>query len=371
MRSSWIKFASVGVATCSAFALHAQTTNETADAALLVETAPIAKNRITLTYRLGLNITADFRKLGGFAAATDPGADGGTLVDRNYDNGYNRVDNTGNNHQPGFPDTTWNWGFQGGGSVQGNSIVLQSASSPATAISKDNDDGVNHGFELAYLRELYREEKWRFGLEGAFGFTLLDIKDSRVLHNEVNLITDTYTVPGGVEAIPGFPFGPNDSYSGTFNGPGPLMDSTLDAGQRVRSVVTQATTITGRRELDANIYLFRVGPYFEIPLTEKLSMFVNGGLNMAIGDTKFSYTETVEFDGGTRATRTAKGSQTDFLVGGYAGGGFEYAIDEHWGALAGAQFQTAGRSINTQGGKEAVLDMGQTIVVTVGISYKW
>jgi hypothetical protein len=359
------------MAMCACATLQAQSTNSAADAALLVEAAPIAKNRITLTYRIGLNITADFRKLGGFAALTDPGADTGSAVNRNYDNGYNRVDNTGNDHEPGFPNTTWNWGFQGGSSVQGNSIVLQSASSPSTGISKDNDDGVNHGFEVAYLRELYREEKWRAGLEGAFGFTTLNIRDTRVIHNEVNLITDTFNVPGGVEAIPGYPFGPNDSYSGSFNGPGPLIGSSLDGGQRVRSTVTQGATITGRRELEASIYLFRVGPYVEVPLTEKLSLFLDGGLNMAIGDTRFSYTETVAYTDGVRATRSAKGSQTDFLVGGYAGAGFDYAFNEHWGALVGAQFQTAGRSINNQGGKEAVLDMGQTIVVTVGVSYKW
>lgn len=371
MKKHLIKTALGVVAAGAAMTAGAQTTNAAGDVALLGDPAPLAKNRLTLAYRLGLNITADFRKLGGFAALTDPGPDTGTLVNRNYDNGYNRVDSTGNDHEPGFPDTTWNWGFQGGGSVQGNSIVFQSASSPATAISRDNDDGVNHGLELGYVRELHRAEKWRAGLEAAFGFTTLTIRDTRVLQNEVNLITDTFTVPGGVEAIPGYPFGPDDSYSGSFAGPGPLLDSTLDAGQRMRSVVTQSATITGRRELDAQVYLIRLGPYVEFPLCQKLSLFVQGGLNLAIGDTKFSYTETVTYTDGDRAVRSASGSQTDFLVGAYAGGGLNYELNDHWGVLAGAQFQTAGRSINGQGGKEAVLDMGQTIVVTAGVSYRW
>jgi len=343
----------------------------TNDPVLPLEPKAIAKNRLILSYRLGLNITADFRRLGGFAALTDPGPDAGATVNRNYDNGYNRVDITGNNHQPGFPDTTWNWGFQGGGAVQGNSIVLQSASSPANAVSKNNDDGVNHGFELAYQRELRREEHWRGGLEVAFGFTTLQINDSRVLRNEVNLITDTFAVPGGVEAIPGYPFGPNDSYSGSYATPGALLDSSLDPGQRVRSVVAQAATITGRRQLDADIYLVRLGPYLEFPLNEKFSLFINGGLNIAVGATEFSYTETVAYDSGPRAVRTASGSQTDVLWGGYAGGGLAYAVNADWGVFAGAQFQTAGRSINEQGGKQSVLDMGQTIVVTVGVSRSW
>ena len=344
------------------------TTNETV---LPLETKTIAKNRLSLSYRLGLNITADFRRFGGFPAATDPGPASVATVDRNYDNGYNRVDITGNDHEPGFPNTTWNWGFQGGGSVQGNSIVLQSASSPANAVSKNNDAGVNHGFEISYQRELKREEKWRGGLEVAFGFTTLSIRDSRVLHNEVNLVTDTFAVPGGVEAIPGYPFGPNDSYAGSYVPPGALLDSSLDAGQRVRSTVSSVTSITGERKLDANLYLIRIGPYVEFPLTEKVALFANAGLNLAIGDSTFTYSETVAYNGATRATRSASGSQLDVLVGGYAGGGFSYAFNEKWGAFAGAQFQTAGRSFNNQGGKESVLDMGQTVVVTVGVSRSW
>lgn len=338
---------------------------------LLQEPKTPSKNRFIVSYRLGLNITADFRRLGGFPALTDPGPDTGATVNRNYDNGYNRVDVTGNNHQPGFPDTTWNWGFQGGDAVQGNSIVLHSTSSPSDAVSNNNDDGVNHGFELSYQRELKRAGKWRGGLEVAFGFTTLSINDQRVLHNEVNQITDTFPVPSGVEVIPGYPFGPSDSYFGTYDGPGPLLDSSLNPGQRVRTVLTDVTTITGHRQLDADIYLFRLGPYVEFPLTEKWSLFVNGGLNIAIGATQFSYTETVTFNNTIRATRADTGSRTDVLVGAYAGGGVSYALNDRWSLLAGAQFQTAGRSVNTQGGKQSILDMGNTIIVTLGVGYSF
>ncbi len=367
MKTNWIRAAIIATAVLTVRAAPA--TAE--EPALLQEPKRPSKNHVILSYRLGLNITADFRRLGGFPALTDPGPDTGATENRNYDNGYSRVDITGNNHQPGFPDTTWYWGFQGGDAVQGNSIVLRSASSPDNAVSKNNDDGVNHGFEISYQRELKREKKWRGGLEAAFGFTTLSISDERVLHNEVNQITDTFSVPGGVEVIPGYPFGPDDSYFGSYEGPGPLLNSALDPGQRVRTVLTDVTTITGRRELDADIYLFRLGPYVEFPLTEKLSLFVNGGLNIAIGDTRFSFTETVSFNNEVRAVRADAGSHTDVLVGGYVGGGLGYTLNDRWGVLVGAQFQTAGRSVNEQGGKESVLDMGETVVVTVGVSYSF
>src|SRR5690242_3901630 len=67
--------------------------------------APEFKNRIGLSYRMGLNITVDFKKLGGLGLS-NPGPATGGAVNRNYDNGYNRVDSSGN-----AGNQTWYWGY--------------------------------------------------------------------------------------------------------------------------------------------------------------------------------------------------------------------------------------------------------------------
>jgi hypothetical protein len=333
-----------------------------AAAPLVFDTTEPKRNKVSLSYRMGLNITVDFKKLGGFGNPNDPGPDTGSAEDRTYDDGYNRVDVSGN-----AGGQTWYWGYSDPSSIQGGNMVLHHATSPSTAVSKDNDDGVNQGVELSYQYEIQRGEKddWRWGAEAAFGFTTLSVGDMRTVRNEVNQITDTFSVPGGVFVIPQAP------YNGTFEGPGPLLSSDLTAGNRVRTVLSSATTITGKRDLEANLYLFRVGPYFEYPLGHGFAAFANAGLNLVIGDMDFTYTETVSYNGSVRATRQDSGSETDFLVGAYVGAGFSYAIDEQWGVFAGAQFQTAGKSVTQEGGKEAVLDMSQGIVVTVGVSYSF
>jgi opacity protein-like surface antigen len=331
-------------------------------APLVLEKIEPKRNRLSLSYRLGLNITVDFKKLGGFGNPNDPGPDTGSAEDRAYDDGYNRVDSSGN-----AGGQTWYWGYTDPSSVQGNNMVFHHTSSPSTGVSKDNDDGVNHGIELAYQYEIQRAEdgKFRWGAEGGFGFSRLSIDDTSVVRNEVNEITDTFSVPGGVFVIPAAP------YFGTFAGPGPLISSDLTAGNRVRTVLSSATSITGHRKLNADLYLFRVGPYFEYPLSERFTAFGNVGLNMVIGAMEFTYTETVEFNGNVRATRQDSGSESDFLIGLYAGMGISYAFDENWSVFAGAQFQTAGKSVSKEGGKEAVLDMGKAIVVNIGVSYSF
>ena len=50
---------------------------------------------------------------------------------------------------------------------------------------------------------------------------------------------------------------------------------------------------------------------------------------------------------------------------------WDFEIDKDWSVFAGAQFQTAGKSVSKEGGKEAVLDMSKAIVVNIGISYSF
>jgi hypothetical protein len=320
---------------------------------------PINKNRLGLSYRMGLNISVDFRKLGGLALS-NPGSATGNTVNRNYDNGYNRVDSSTNSG-----GLTWYWGYQSAQSVQGDNLVLQSYSTPANATSKNRQDDPQHGFEISYDRELYRDKHWRFGAEAAFGYTLISVSDSRSLKNTAYRTNDTFALNGTIPPLP--------PYNGTFEGPGSLISSSPSS--RATDIIARAATITGVRTVDADLFSLRLGPYFEIPLYKKFSLFFDGGLTLAVGRTEFSYRENVTIsDPAYNVTLSTErhagaGSQTDFLVGGYAGAAIEYALTKEVTLFTGAQFQAAGRSINKNAGKESVLDLGQSILVAFGVSY--
>ncbi len=333
---------------------------------------PEAVNRLSISYRMGLNITVDFKKLGGVKAISNPNlhvdpANTNTLI-RSYDGGYVGTDITGNNHGPGFEGTTWYWGYSSSGSAQGGGLTLSSAESPANAVSENNSGDPQHGFEIAYDRQLGRKDKWKFGLEGAFGYERLSISDSHTLQATVRRTTDVFGVPGGVVLEP-------PGYQGTYEGPGTVIDA--DPSQHSTTVTHSSTdTIVGSREIDANIFMFRLGPYAEYPLSDKFSAQFGAGLYMVVGDTHFMFHETVTIvDPVTGVARTAHhsgdGWDMDFLVGGYVGANIAYAITDDVGVFVGAQFQGAGRSVNTQKGKESVLDLGESVVVSIGASYSF
>ena len=320
-----------------------------------------AKNRIGMSYLMGMNITVDFKRLGGLALS-NPGSPTGSAVNRNYDNGYSRVDVSTN-----AGGMTWYWGYQNPNSAQGNNLSLQSYAMPDHTHSNGNQDDPQSGVEIFYQRELLRGKKWRLGATAAFGYTYVSINDSQTLKNTAYRTNDTYTL-GGI--IP--PLAP---YNGTFQGPGPLISST--PASRTTDVLARAATITGERSVESDVFTWRLGPYLELPIYKRLSLLLEGGLTLAVADTTYHYKANVSISDPANnielVSKTRRGtvSETDFLVGAYAGGSIEYQLTKQITLLAGAHYQTAGESVDKLGKTESVLNFGSSVIVSVGAIYSF
>jgi len=322
---------------------------------------PPMLNRIGISYLMGINISVDYRHLGGLQLS-DPGPATGVAVNRYYDNGYNRVDISGN-----AGGQTWFWGYSSPNSAQANSMVLQSDATPDTAHSGMYQNHPQSGVELTYNRELTRGQKWRMGVEGAFGYMFLSFHDSQTVNYFVNRTSDSFTLNG---VIP-----PEPPYQGTFEGPGAVIGS--EPGSRTTTSVSGAATIMGDRRLDANIFMLRLGPYFEVPLSRKFSITLDGGLTLGYAQSTFSFEETVLISDPfyginlNSGPRYGSGSQTDFLIGGYAGANLGFAISERVRLVGGAMFQSTGRTFNDREGKSSMLDLGRSVIFSIGATYSF
>jgi hypothetical protein len=368
MRTHALGFSMIAVTLFASPLAWAQTPDSALPSVQLEPVLADKLNKISLSYRMGMNITVDFKKLGGFPALSDPGPATGSAFNRSYDNGsYNRVDSSGNRG-----GTTWYWGYESASQLQGNSLTMESSSSEANAVSKNRENDPQHGLELSYSRQLYRHKDLRIGLESAFGYTLVDVADTHTVFGTVNRITDAFVIPGGVSVVPSAP------YHGTFSGPGALMSS---APERNTTVISHDSVITGERKIDSDVFTLRLGPCLQVPVYKDLSFLLGGGLTLLAANTEFSYHETVTLSdtGQVSGPRSSSGSQTDFLVGGYVSGTISYAITREVGIFAGVQFQSAGRSVTdsrlvnhqsvTQ--KESILDFSQSILLVFGLSYSF
>jgi len=336
---------------------------------------PLQKNRFGLNYRMGFNISARFKNLGGHPSPpSNPASSGKTPngADWNYDNGYNLDDGPGTP-----PGITWYWGYIDAGQVHDGNLYLSRSSSSADVSAGDKQSDPQPGFELTYNRFIGNVGKGRWGVEGAFNYMNLTISDGRTLFGNITVQTDAYALNG---VIP-----PTPPYFGTYQGPvpgGPNRPVISDTPvPQAPSILANGAIITGERKIEADVYGFRVGPYFELPITEKLEVLLSGGLALASVQSKFKFNETVQIpsisttvpSGPTQnsVTTSGSGSHSSVLVGGYGAGTFSYSFTKAWSASVGAQYQNVGLFSQRLAGKQAELDLRKSIFVTIGFGYSF
>jgi hypothetical protein len=317
--------------------------------------ASVQRNRLSLGFDAGFNVRAEFRNFTPDVApppATGSGLNGDP-VNREYEDGYNRVDFFNNGR-----GLTWNWGYDNAAQYNpvDRTLALHSTARTGYGASADASDDPQLGFELKYGRVLgILGENKPWGFEAAFGYMNLSIQDDSAL-STAQRITDTYAL--GVVIPPPAP------YQGTFNGPGPLIPD-----QPTRSIETAAAS--GRNELDGNLFALRLGPFLEVPLSRKFVSQFGLGLSLIYADTDYSYRETATFADGTSFTDSASDSASDLLVGGYLQGQLGYAINPSWSVLAVLRIETASGLTVEAGQREAELELGATFHALLGVGYSF
>src|SRR5882672_3916430 len=144
-------------------------------------------DRYSLGFRMGFNITADFKNLGAFTpqghlvpipgqgSVAQPGNPNGDAVgNRTYQDGYVWVDSSGN--ALGYSRY---WGYDNLSQVnlRAGTISMHTSSSPGTD-SNDRSGDPQLGLEFTYNRRLGNSEKWSWGFEAAFNYMNVSIHDS-------------------------------------------------------------------------------------------------------------------------------------------------------------------------------------------------
>ena len=72
---------------------------------------------------------------------------------------------------------------------------------------------------------------------------------------------------------------PGAPYSGSFIGPGPLLDEIAST----RSTSTSVGTISGSRDLEATLISLRFGPYVHYPVGDKWAFSLSAGIWVELG----------------------------------------------------------------------------------------
>jgi hypothetical protein len=334
-------------------------------------------NRVAISYRMGFNLSAKFKNIGGYNVLSPPNNPQRTPNGDpwNYDNGYVYSDTTPNAH-PGY---TWYYGYSAGTPLQPGAAPTQfelyrSSSAPGIN-STDHDGSPQHGLELTYNRQLGRLGKSIWGLEAGVSYMNVTIRDNRAYNAAVLRTTDTFQTGEGALLKPA-------PFSGNTQGPAPGDPNGwplvgISPVNSSSSSIAGAAEILGHRSLDARMYSLRFGPYLDFPIAERWTFSLSGGVLLLAVDSDFKWQETVSIDPGVslvtlpaQSSRAAS-SHSELSIGAYAGGTVSYALTSRWSLFAGAQFQYAGDFNQHAGGKQAVINLGQSVLVPVGISFSF
>ncbi|MCZ7637064.1 MAG: hypothetical protein M5U12_14125 [Verrucomicrobia bacterium] len=304
------------------------------------------RNRLSIGARFSFGVSARVTNFStGAPAAPD------------YHNGFVRPDISGN-----ADGKTWYWGYETGDQIGGDVLNLSSALEvPSDGHFGESDDGFQGGFEILYARELGRfqlgKRRALWGVEG--GVTSLNtlLETSDTYEGNVRVRTDSYRLGGIVP--PGAP------YQGSFEGPGPLIESspfaqsTTDV-QAVSRVDTQIETL---------LVGLKVGPFLDIPVTRRVHFHLSGGGVLLAAISDFSFTESASVPGlpAGALRREDSTSETQIVGGAYVQAAGSYAMTEFLSVYLGGQYQYVGDVSFGTGGKEATVEFGKAIELVFGV----
>jgi hypothetical protein len=287
----------------------------------------------------------------------------------NYDNGYVGRDVSGD------PNYSTYWGYNqssqqilSGGNVVGLNYERTTPLANAGSPRLDADPSV--GGDLNLRREITKWGEVRFGLELGASYNKVDIKDSSSYYTTGQRTAYSYGLAAPMDAS----LFPPAGYQGPFNGLGPIINPTPTTGQT--AMVPNAVLVSGTREVEADIFGFRLGPYIEMPLSKRFSASISAGALVALVHDHVNWSEnlavnTATVSGYWTGSSSVSGDSCGVTAGFYAGADVSFQMSENWSLFAGARFQDAGTYTHHLGDGEMNLNQGQTFSLELGVGYSF
>jgi len=167
---------------------------------------------------------------------------------------------------------------------------------------------------------------------------------------------------------------PPAGYQGPYSGLGPNLNPTPTAGQTTTSV--GAVLASGSREVDADIFGFRFGPYLELPITRRFSVSASAGLALALVHDQVWWTEqlavnTANVNHYWTGQSSVAGDSLGVTAGFYLGAGVNYYLSPKLRLFGGGRFQDAGTYRHEIGQGEMNLDLRQAFNLELGLGYSF
>ena len=313
----------------------------------------------------GLNIKTDFRSSGTFpVTGSNPGAAVGG-IDHTYDNGYVKLDATGNAAPPGGPTQTTNFSYTDPAQYDPAANTLSYQGTKSFTLNGVTENKLNDqpdlGFDLAYGSTIRVWSHVALGWEFGFNMNILGPTDHTPMSGSALLARHQYDTSGISPAN----FPPANTPGNTSGAGSPAINDTpTDLGD-----ISSNGTVTGSRSLDATLYNFRLGPQLRWEFFPRWTLNASAGVAFSILDAQYTFNEQLALANGTTSRNRGKFGATEFSVGGFAGLVFMYDTGNNWEPYLGAHFMSMQDMKVAKAGRSANLDVSSTILISAGINW--
>jgi hypothetical protein len=348
------------------------------EAARLIESptdAPL--NRFRVSCRLGYNISAHLENIGVPASQSfpqppppkDPSQHFVSATGVSYRDGYVGIDSTGNAPLPGETQPrTFYWGYASANQIAdldrdgfGDTLLLTHSGSGTLIGDFKNDPQA--GLEVSYARQFGAgEDGTTWGIESSFTYTSLDLRSQGIADPRV-LAVDGFSLP--INPSTGHPIIPPAApYAGPYELTPPFGAPSIFATptRYPASIVTS---------FEASIYGLKVGPYFEFPVSKRLSFALSGGFALLLADTDLRIQQLVSGPGGATASGTLRGSDVGVQPGGYIAGRLSLMASDSVNVFTGLEYESNGIHSQSLGDKRVEIDFWNAVYWTFGVSYSF
>jgi hypothetical protein len=302
---------------------------------------------------------------------TDPST--ATKTDRVYDDGFNKIDSSGNlgdNLSTGLPGRTGNFGFLSDSQVDlvAGTLALRRASLAEGVYDKAGSStrGPNLQMNLRVLFGASAAKRSKWGAEIGGDSAKITSSSSGVTGVTVRVLTDRYALGGVVPQ--------RAPYAGRF-APSPGDQRIGDTP--VRSITAASGTVSGSRSARATLTVLRAGGWWQVLREEAKmrsgtddgwSLFVRGGLAVCSTKVKFESEEQLSGESLVAGNRVALfGQKSRNTVGGFAGVHARRPITSELVFVAGVDYLRGPDLSIKVGDRFARIDTSHAVIVRVAL----
>ena len=299
----------------------------------VVVVAQNLEQRVVSRHHFGVSLPVWLNAKAKFTAtrATNPGPAAGGTAERFYDDGYNRVDSTGNAPVVlGGPPSTSFFGYAndaqvvnavGAGTLSLHTVQLNGGDYTRDLSNKPQFPGV----DFFYRYDWKAGEKWRVNWELGAAYNYFKWEQNGAPGSTVNLLTDVFAL-GGVTLFPGAA-----PYNGPFTA---LPGSPVIGSTPARTEGTAPAAVTGVRKLELHALQFRVGPTLDWVPNDKWTVGLQGGLALGVGWSQLAFAEQITVTAANIAPINQSGRSDDMhaWAGWFSALRIGRKLNEHWDA---------------------------------------